>query len=133
MDGENLSTCHRKQNCSNLDIPTTSHESLATWSKTKSVQELGHATIIGQTSAGKALPSVIKSLANGDRFQYVVADLIKPSGGRFEEAGVTPDVIVTRTLADYQQQRDPELEAAIAHLTSLGNQQTTPENNPTDP
>ena len=90
------------------------------------LQELGYATIIGQTSAGKALPSVIKNLANGDRFQYVVADLIKPSGGRFEEAGVTPDITVTRKIEDYQQQRDPELDAAIAHLMSISKPQNVP-------
>ena len=80
------------------------------------LQELGRVTVVGQISAGKALPSMVKNLSNGDRFQYVVADLRTPKGNQFEENGVVPNVIVERKRMDYIDQRDPELEVAITFL-----------------
>lgn len=77
------------------------------------LQELGRVTVIGQRSAGKALPSMIKTLANGDRFQFVVADLLKPSGERFEESGVVPDIVVDRKIEDYRGKIDPEIQSAL--------------------
>ena len=82
------------------------------------LQELGRVIVIGQTSAGKALPSMIRTLSNGDRLQYVVADLLKPSGGHFEREGVVPNIIVERQIEDYINQKDPEIQAAIQYLES---------------
>ena len=57
--------------------------------------------------------ALVKTLSNGDRFQFVVADLLKPSGGRFEEEGVVPDIVVDRKQEYYVDNIDPELQAAI--------------------
>jgi len=77
------------------------------------LQEFGRVTVFGQQTAGKALPSLIKELPNGDRLQYVLFDLKKPSGGRYEGAGVTPDTTVFRTKKAYVDGTDPELAAAV--------------------
>ena len=77
------------------------------------LQELGRVQVFGQQTAGKALPSGVRELPNGDRLQYVLADLKTPSGNPYEGNGVQPDHIVPRTLADYVQGIDPELTAAV--------------------
>ena len=74
-------------------------------------------TISGQQTAGKALPSGIRELPNGDRLQYVLFDLKTPSGSRYEGDGVIPDHPVVRTRADYVQGIDPEMTAAVNWIT----------------
>jgi carboxyl-terminal processing protease len=92
------------------------------------LQELERAMVFGQQSAGKALPSVIKELPNGDRLQYVILDLKKTSGSRYEGVGVIPDVTVPRTQEIYKTGIDPELTAAINWILEQSNQSESPEN-----
>ena len=81
------------------------------------LQELGRVEVFGQQTAGKALPSGIRELPNGDRLQYVLFDLKTPSGNRYEGDGVIPDHIIERTRADYIQGIDPEMTAAVKWIT----------------
>ena len=91
-------------------------------------QELGRVKVFGQQTAGKALPSGVRKLPNGDRLQYVLSDLKTPSGGRYEENVVTPDYPIVRTRADYLGGIDPEMTAAVKWITEQSktedNQQT---------
>jgi len=80
------------------------------------LQELGRATVVGTTSAGMSLPSIIETLPNGDLLQFVTADLHTPAGVRIEGAGVTPDVVVPLTEASLLAGADPQLDAAVSHL-----------------
>ena len=83
------------------------------------LQELGRVTVFGQQTAGKALPSGIRELPNGDRLQYVLFDLKKTSGGRYEGAGVIPNYPVQRQQKEYAKGTDPELLAAMQWIESL--------------
>jgi len=83
------------------------------------LQELGRVTVFGQQTAGKALPSGIRELPNGDRLQYVLFDLKKISGGRYEGDGVIPDYAVQRQQKEYVNGIDPELAAAVEWIESL--------------
>jgi carboxyl-terminal processing protease len=80
------------------------------------LQDLGEATIIGTQSAGMALASMIETLPNGDRIQFVIWNLTRTNGERVERAGVTPDQIVTTTAASLQRGQDPVLQAALDFL-----------------
>ena len=82
------------------------------------LQELNRARVIGASTPGKALPSLIIRLPNGDGFQYVIADLKKPSGGSYEGDGVTPDETVILTKQALQAGEDPMLAAAQRWLQS---------------
>ena len=57
--------------------------------------------VFGQQTAGKPCRQAFAELPNGDRLQYVLSDLKTPSGGRYEEDGVTPDYPIVRTRTDY--------------------------------
>lgn len=82
------------------------------------MQKLGRARIVGQTSMGAALPSVVERIAHDWRVQAVVADFTLPDGTSVEGIGVVPDVTVKVTRADYVAGKDPVLEAAVRELAN---------------
>ena len=42
-----------------------------------------------------------------------LADLLKPSGERFEESGVIPDIVNDRKIEDYRGNIDPSIQSAL--------------------
>jgi carboxyl-terminal processing protease len=82
------------------------------------LKEHHRARIFGEPSAGAALPSLFKTLPNGDLLQYAVADVKTPSGVQIEGNGVEPDEKVPLTRADLAAGRDPVEEAARSWLTA---------------
>jgi carboxyl-terminal processing protease len=87
------------------------------------LQELGRAHVVGQTSAGQALPSMFELLPNGDRLQFAFADLTTPSGYRIEGQGVVPDTAIELTREALLAGTDQAMSAAIAWIAQ---QETTP-------
>jgi carboxyl-terminal processing protease len=76
------------------------------------LKEHHRARIFGEASAGAALPSLFKTLPNGDLMQYAVADVKTPSGSQIEGYGVEPDEAIRVTRADLAAGRDPVEDAA---------------------
>lgn len=77
------------------------------------LQEAGRAKIVGDTTLGAVLPSVIESLPGGAVLQYVVADFRTPKGVLVEGRGVQPDRRVLETRAALRDGRDVVLDAAL--------------------
>lgn len=86
------------------------------------LQELGRAVIVGERSAGAALPSVIEKLPTGALFQYATADFKTPKGVLIEGRGVVPDVEVKMERRRLLSGRDPQLDAAIEQITKMKGQ-----------
>ncbi len=80
------------------------------------MQELGRAVIVGERSAGAALPSLLQKLPTGAVFQYAIGDFKTPKGTLIEGRGVLPDVEIKLTRAGLLAGRDLPLEAAVAAL-----------------
>jgi carboxyl-terminal processing protease len=80
------------------------------------LQEINRAVIVGERSAGAALPSVIEKLASGALFQYAIADFKTPKGNLVEGRGVIPDVEVKLSRTELLRGRDSQLEAAIGQI-----------------
>jgi carboxyl-terminal processing protease len=80
------------------------------------MQELGRAVVVGQRSAGAALPSIFQKLPTGALFQYAIADFRTPKGILIEGRGVIPDVQVGLTREALLAGTDLQLEAAIKAL-----------------
>jgi len=76
------------------------------------LQSLDRARVFGTPTLGMAMPSVIKRLPNGDRLQYVFADLVGPNGERIEGAGIQPDEVVPLNPDKLAAGVDPVIEAA---------------------
>jgi len=77
------------------------------------MQEAKRAQVVGDTSVGEALGSVIESLAGGAVIQIPVADFRTPKGVSIEGRGVQPDRRVTETRAGLLAGRDMVLDAAL--------------------
>lgn len=80
------------------------------------LQDTKRATIIGSTTAGAVLPSIVKILPTGGSFQHVIADFEAPSGVALEGRGVIPDIAVKATRQAWLSGTDPVLDRAIRFL-----------------
>jgi carboxyl-terminal processing protease len=80
------------------------------------LQENGRAIIIGERSAGVALPSVIEILPTGAFFQYAIMDYKTPQGKTIEGVGVKPDLEVFQTIQAFLNGEDLPLKEAIKIL-----------------
>lgn len=77
------------------------------------LQEAKRAVVVGDSTLGAVLPSVIQALPGGAVMQYVVADFKTPKGVLLEGRGVQPDKRVVETRAGLRTGRDPVLDAAL--------------------
>lgn len=77
------------------------------------LQEGGRALIVGEKTAGQALPALSLPLDTGAVLIYPIANLKTPKGRYLEGAGVTPDLIVARDRKSLLEGRDIQLEAAL--------------------
>jgi carboxyl-terminal processing protease len=80
------------------------------------LQEAKRAIVVGDSTLGAVLPSVIQSLPGGAVMQYVVADFKTPKGVLLEGRGVQPDKRVLETRAGLRTGRDPVLDAALVAI-----------------
>lgn len=78
------------------------------------LQDNERAVIVGETSGGEALPSILTELPNGAIFQYPVANFKSPKGIVLEGKGVSPDIAVTLDRKLLLEGRDNQLESALA-------------------
>ena len=82
------------------------------------LQGLGRATVIGEATAGQALPALLVPLPNGDLLMHAVADFSAPDGSRIEGRGVQPDVPVPPRRAAFSETDDPLLLEAVKWIQS---------------
>lgn len=80
------------------------------------IQEIGRAVVVGERSAGAALPSVLQKLPTGAIFQYAIGDFKSPRGTLIEGRGVIPDIEVKPSRAALLKGSDPQLDAAVEQV-----------------
>jgi carboxyl-terminal processing protease len=77
------------------------------------LQESARAVVIGERTAGLALPAVTVRLATGAMFEYPVANFKTAKGKTLEGSGIEPDISVIRDRRSLLDGRDPPLEKAL--------------------
>jgi len=90
------------------------------------LQEAGRARVVGDSSLGAVLPSVVASLPHGAVMQVVVADFKTPKGILLEGRGVQPDQRVLETRSSYRAGRDPVMDAGMAAIATRGPDRAKP-------
>ncbi|MEO6391875.1 MAG: S41 family peptidase, partial [Pyrinomonadaceae bacterium] len=78
--------------------------------------ETKRALVVGERTAGAALPSVFEKLPTGAVFQYAVGDFKTPSGVLIEGRGVIPDKPVQLTRESLLAGKDAQLDAAVLQV-----------------
>lgn len=85
------------------------------------LQHKGRATIVGRRTAGAVIVSRSYPLPGGGTLQVPIQDYRGLDGRRLEGRGVLPDIGVPQPgLDDLRNGRDPDLETALAALSSTG-------------
>lgn len=80
------------------------------------MQEIGRATVVGERSAGAALPSIFTKLPTGALFQFAIGDFRTPKGTLVEGRGVIPDVEAKLSRRELLRGRDSQLDAAMEQI-----------------
>jgi len=81
------------------------------------LKDFEKATLIGATSFGKGSVQDFEEFRDGSSLKLTVARWLTPNGELIDGYGVTPNQEVEFTFEDYEAKRDPQLDAAINHLT----------------
>ena len=82
------------------------------------LKDLERARIFGTRTAGAALPSQVARLANGDGFQFAIANYISAAGEELEGIGVIPDEEVRLDRASLLAGKDSVIDAAVKWIRS---------------
>lgn len=85
---------------------------------TGGMQALGRAHVIGERSAGAALPALLTKLPNGDYLLHAIGDFLTSKGDSMESDGVKPDLVVPLSLQDLRASRDAAMQAAASWIES---------------
>ena len=96
------------------------------------LQDYKRATLVGVTSYGKGsvqLPTPLSD--NQGMVRVTIARWLTPNNRTIDGKGLTPDVVVPMTDQDYINKLDPQLDAAVATLMAIINNQPIPTSMPT--
>lgn len=74
------------------------------------------ALIVGKKSFGKGSVQELISLSGDTAVKVTIAKWITPSGKNLNQGGLDPDIEVELTTDDYNNQRDPQLDRAVAEV-----------------
>jgi len=102
------------------DIPTVVLVNGASASASEIVagalQYYNEATVIGEQTFGKGSIQVIENIPYNGSLKVTIARWFLPGGDSVSDVGITPDKEVELTVEDFDQDRDPQLDAALDEL-----------------
>ncbi|MGB4595146.1 MAG: S41 family peptidase [Anaerolineaceae bacterium] len=83
------------------------------------IQDTGRARLLGVTSYGKgSVQNWIPLTTEESGVRITIARWLTPNRSQISEVGLTPNILVERTDADYEADRDPQLDAALQLLAN---------------
>lgn len=83
------------------------------------LQDFGAATIIGEQTYGKGSVQEYHEFEDGSALKMTTAKWLTPKGRSISNTGISPDVIVEYTLDDFNEERTPQLDAALDFLKAI--------------
>lgn len=83
------------------------------------IQDTGRAKLLGVTSYGKgSVQNWIPLTSEESGVRITIARWLTPNRSQISEVGLTPDIVVEMTDADYEAERDPQLDKALELLVN---------------
>ncbi|PIQ67625.1 hypothetical protein CO173_04830 [Candidatus Uhrbacteria bacterium CG_4_9_14_3_um_filter_41_35] len=83
------------------------------------LQDFGAATIIGEQTYGKGSVQEYHEFEDGSALKMTTAKWLTPKGRSISNTGIAPDIIVEYTLDDFNEERTPQLDAALDFLKAI--------------
>jgi len=77
------------------------------------LQARKRAQLIGTQTFGKGSVNIPRQLSDGSGLYITVAHWYTPSGALIQGKGLTPDIVVEETEADFAAGKDPQLDNAL--------------------
>lgn len=74
------------------------------------------AVLIGTQTFGKGTVQELIDVPGGSALRVTIAKWLTPSGHDLGSVGITPDMLVTRTVEEFTAGKDPQRDAAISYL-----------------
>jgi carboxyl-terminal processing protease len=90
------------------------------------LQENGRATVVGETSFGKATVNIARELDDGGAVFVSIAQWLTPNGQLIDQVGIRPDIEVIPTDEDIDLRRDPQMSRAVDVLEGQVRASATP-------
>lgn len=92
------------------------------------LQDYHQATIVGMQTFGKGSVQDYENFVDGSGVKITIAEWLTPDEHTINKTGLTPDVVVDRSIEDYEANRDPQFDRAIGILngTATGTTATVP-------
>ncbi|GAB4441209.1 MAG: S41 family peptidase [Anaerolineae bacterium] len=81
------------------------------------IQDTGRGAVIGQQTFGKGSVQLPHTLSDGSELRVTIAEWLTPDNRQIHGEGITPDVEAEMTFEDFEQGLDPQVDAAIEHLS----------------
>jgi len=75
------------------------------------LKDLGKGTLVGTQTYGKGSVQDVIPLKDGSSAKLTIAEWLTPKGVHIDQNGIAPDYFVDLTEADYNNNRDPQLDA----------------------
>lgn len=94
------------------------------------LQDYGRAKLVGITTYGKGSVQSVNHLSNGGSVAITSAEWLTPNKRLIQDIGLTPDVYVEFTEADFNADLDPQLDAAVETLLAILNNTPIPTSMP---
>lgn len=80
------------------------------------LQDYKIAKLIGEKTFGKGSVQTFLKLENGTALKMTIAEWLTPNGRQIDKIGIEPDKKVALTDEDFKNNKDPQLDAALAML-----------------
>jgi carboxyl-terminal processing protease len=81
------------------------------------ISDRGVGKLLGEQSFGKGSVQVVDELSGGAALKVTVAKWLTPKGTAIDKVGIKPDIEVKMTDDDVNNNRDPQLDAALKEIT----------------
>lgn len=80
---------------------------------TGALQDYGLAKVIGMKTFGKGSVQDYSEFSDGSAVKITIAEWLTPKGRSINKTGLIPDIEVDKTITDYNENRDPQLDKAL--------------------